>query len=192
MNLNTLIVILTAVILLVIGAVLAYVFYFRQRTRRLKDDFGREYDRTVGEVGNRKKAEERLEDRQERIESVQIRELHSDEREQFLEKWKMLQTSFVDNPRSEVKEADRLITEIMLARGYPMAQFDQRAENLSVNHPEIVSQYREAHSIADKNRQSEASTEELRQAMLKYRLLINTLLDVQTSEETEPKRTVSQ
>ena len=191
MNLN-IIVILTVVILLVIGAVLAYVFYFRQRTRRLKDDFGREYDRTVGEVGNRKKAEERLEDRQERIESVQIRELHSDEREQFLEKWKMLQTSFVDNPRSEVKEADRLITEIMLARGYPMAQFDQRAENLSVNHPEIVSQYREAHSIADKNQQSEASTEELRQAMLKYRLLINTLLDIQTSEETEPKRTVSQ
>jgi len=128
-----------------------------------------------------------LEDRQKRIESVQIRELDSDEREQFLAKWEAIQKNFVDSPGSEVEEADRLVTEVMLARGYPMAQFDKRAENLSVNHPEIVSDYREAHSIADKNRQSQASTEELRQAMLKYRSLVETLLDLQTSDEAEPE-----
>jgi len=187
MNLNTLIVILTATILLIVGAVLAHIFYFRQRTKHLKDNFGQEYDRTVEELGDRKKAEGTLEDRQKRIESFQIRELDSDEREQFLAKWEAIQKNFVDSPGSEVEEADRLVTEVMLARGYPMAQFDKRAENLSVNHPEIVSDYREAHSIADKNRQSQASTEELRQAMLKYRSLVETLLDLQTSDEAEPE-----
>jgi len=187
MNLNTLIVILTAIILLIVGAVLAYIFYFRQRTKRLKDNFGQEYNRTVEELGNRKEAEGTLEDRQKRVESAQLRELDSDEREQFLAKWEAIQKNFVDSPGSEVEEADRLVTEVMLARGYPMAQFDRRAENLSVNHPEIVSDYREAHSIADKNRQSQAGTEELRQAMLKYRTLVEALLDLQTSDETEPE-----
>jgi hypothetical protein len=187
MNLNTLIVILTTTILLIVGAVLAYIFYFRQRSRRLKDNFGQEYDRTVEDVGNQKKAEETLEERQKRIEAVQLRELDSDEQEQFRAKWDAIQTKFVDAPGSEVEDADRLVTEVMLARGYPMAQFDKRAENLSVKHPEVVSDYREAHSIADKNRQSQASTEELRQAMLKYRSLVETLLDLQTSDEAEPE-----
>ena len=89
--------------------------------------------------------------------------------------------------RREVEEADRLVTEVMLARGYPMAEFDKRAENLSVNHPEVASYYREAHSIADKNRLSQAGTEELRQAMLKYRSLFETLLDVQTRDKAEPE-----
>ena len=190
-NTLTLVTILTAVIILAVGGILAYLFYHRQRTKRLKDNFGSEYDRTVVEEGNRKKAEDRLEKRQKRIESVQIRELAPDERKQFQAKWEALQTNFVDDPKGEVKEADRLLTDVMLARGYPMAQFDHRVENLSVNHPEVVSQYREAHSIVEKYIHSQASTEELRQAMLKYRSLIEALLDIQTSDEAEPEKMLS-
>lgn len=190
MNLNTLIAILTTVIILVVGAVLAYVFYFRQRTRRLKEDFGPEYNRAVEEVGNRKQAEDVLENRQERIESFQIRKLEPEERDQFLEKWKTIRADFVNNPGTEVEEADRLITEVMLARGYPMAQFDQRVENLSVNHPEVVSLYRQAHSVAVKNRRDNANTntEKLRQAMLKYQKLFDELLELHENVSQEPER----
>ncbi len=188
MDLNTLIVILTTVIVLVVGGVLAYVFYFRQRTKRLKEDFGPEYNRAVEEVGNRKQAEDVLASRQERIESFRIRKLEPEEREQFLKKWKTIRADFVNDPGVEVEEADRVITEIMLARGYPMTQFDQRVENLSVNHPEVVSLYRQAHSVAVKNRQSNVNTEELRQAMLKYQALFDELLDLHESSSQEPEK----
>lgn len=188
MNLNTLIAILTTVIILVVGGVLAFVFYYRQRTRRLKEDFGSEYNHTVEEVGNRKQAEDVLENRQERIESFRIRELEPDERKQFLKKWETIRADFVNDPGVEVEEADRVITEIMLARGYPMTQFDQRVENLSVNHPEVVSLYRQAHSVAVKNRQSNVNTEELRQAMLKYQALFDELLDLHESRSQEPEK----
>jgi CHAT domain-containing protein len=188
MNLNTLIAILTTVIILVVGGVLAFVFYYRQRTRRLKEDFGPEYNRALEEVGNRKQAEDVLENRQERIESFRIRKLEPEEREQFLKKWTTIRADFVNDPGVEVEEADRVITEIMLARGYPMTQFDQRVENLSVNHPEVVSLYRQAHSVTVKNRQSNVNTEELRQAMLKYQMLFDELLELHESTSQKPER----
>jgi CHAT domain-containing protein len=188
MNLNTLIAILTTVIILVVGGVLAFVFYYRQRTRRLKEDFGPEYNRALEEVGNRKQAEDVLENRQERIESFRIRKLEPEEREQFLKKWTTIRADFVNDPGVEVEEADRLITEVMLARGYPMTQFDQRVENLSVNHPEVVSLYRQAHSVTVKNRQSNVNTEELRQAMLKYQMLFDELLELHESTSQKPER----
>jgi len=186
MNLNTLIVILTAVLMLIVGGVLAFVFYYRQRTRRLKDDFGPEYDRTVEKLGDRNDAETALEERQERLASFQIRELEAEEKKQFLKKWKSVQAGFVKQPGGEVQEADRLVTEVMLARGYPMVQFAKRAEHLSVNHPELVSKYRQAHSVAEKDHQSETSIEKLRQAMINYQLIFEELVDVQSVEELEP------
>lgn len=186
MNLNTIIVVLTAVLMLIVGGVLAYVFYFRQRTRRLKDDFGPEYDRTVEKLGDRNDAEDALEERQERLESFPIRELEAEEKQQFLAKWKSVQAGFVKKPGGEVQEADRLVTEVMLARGYPMVQFDKRVENLSVNHPELASKYRQAHSVAENKHISETSIERLRQAMINYQLIFERLLDIQSIEELEP------
>jgi hypothetical protein len=185
MNLNTLIVILTTTILLVVGAVLAYLFYFRQRSRRLKADFGPEYDRTVEKMEDRKQAEDALENRQERLASFHIRELDAAEKEQFLKKWRSVQAGFVEQPGGELREAERLVTEVMLARGYPMTQFGKRVENLSVNHPEMVPQYRQAHAVAEKNNRSETSIEELRQAMINYKMIFEKLLGVQTIEELE-------
>jgi len=185
MNLNILIAFLAAVLILIVGGVLAYVFYFRQRTRRLKDEFGPEYDRAVEEIGDQKDAEEALEKRQDQLSNFQIRELLTIEKKQFLKKWRDVQAGFVEKPGGEVQEADRLVTEVMLARGYPMVQFGKRVENLSVNHPELVSQYRQAHSVAEKKHRSETSIEELRQAMINYQMIFEKLLGVQTMEELE-------
>jgi len=102
-----------------------------------------------------------------------------------LKKWRDVQAGFVEKPGGEVQEADRLVTEVMLARGYPMVQFGKRVENLSVNHPELVSQYRQAHSVAEKKHRSETSIEELRQAMINYQMIFEKLLGVQTMEELE-------
>ena len=117
--------------------------------------------------------------------SFPIRELEAEEKKYFLKKWKSIQAGFVNQPGGEVQEADRLINEVMLARGYPMVQFDKRVENLSVNHPELVSKYRQAHAVAEQNNQSETSIEELRQAMINYQLIFKELLEVQTIEELE-------
>lgn len=187
MNTITLVAILSAVILLVAGGILAFVFYYRQRTKRLKNNFGPEYDRTMDQAGNRRKAEADLERRQERVESLQKRKLSPEEQNHFLQNWKSIQTEFVDNPEWTVQESDHLVMEVMLARGYPMEDFDQRTNDISVDYPDLVSQYRSAHSIAAKNRDTDANTEELRQALLGYRMIFNELLDVDPEQELEPE-----
>jgi len=186
MDMNAIVAILATVIVLLAGGALASVFYSRQRTKRLKGEFGPAYDRVMEDAGSRREAEEALESYQEQIQATRIRALDSEEWDHFLRKWNQIQADFAGNLGDRVDEVDLLITEVMLVRGYPLVQLDQRAEELSVDHPGVVSQYRHAHSIAMKNRYSRAGAEELRQALVRYRILFQELLELHALDE-EPE-----
>jgi hypothetical protein len=168
---------------LIIGIIaviaLAAVFMIimgQRRTRELSDKFGPEYERTLKSMRDRGKAESELLKRKERVEHLQIRPLMAADRQRFEQRWKEDQARFVDDPRAAVKEADRLVAELMQVRGYPVADFEQRAADVSVSHPHVVSEYRQAHDIADRDARGEATTEELRSAMVHYRALFTELL----------------
>ncbi len=179
------IIVVLAIGVLLVGAVLGWVFARRQRTKHLRQQFGPEYDRVVHEAGDRDEAEAELEARQERIKSLDIQPLSPDERDHYVEAWQSIQVRFVDQPVEAVEEANQLVTEVMQTRGYPMADFDQRLADLSVEHAEVIKNYRAARAIAQKNKQGEASTEELRQAMVHYRVLFAELVgapDIQKKE----------
>jgi hypothetical protein len=165
-------IILAAVVALAIIAGL--VLWARSRaqhtTKRLQGRFGSEYDATVGSAG-RKKGEADLEHRAERVDNFELRPLAAGEAERFDQLWSAAQVRFVDDPGGAVSDADRLLSEATQARGYPVADFEQRAADISVNHPEFVANYRAAHAQAVKHSQGKASTEDLRQAMVHYRWL---------------------
>jgi len=171
------------IVLILVAGVALYVRKQRTITAGLRERFGPEYDRVVLEHGSEHKAEARLVDRETRVESLKIRDLGITERERFLEEWRSVQSRFVDHPKSAVTEADELVSSLMLARGYPVADFDQRAADISVNHPRLVEYYRSAHGIAVRLGSEEASTEELRTAMIQYRTLFDELVEVQTTGE---------
>lgn len=177
---DTTTIVITVIILLVLGLVLGWVFLRRQRTERLRGRFGPEYEHAVREVGSRNEAEAELEKRQKRIEQLEIRPLSAEEREQFSRQWEAAQARFVDDPAGAISEADRLVTEVMEARGYPIGDFEQRAADISVDHPNVVRDYRAARKIALANERSEADTEDLRQAMVHYRSLFKDLLSSPT------------
>ncbi|HKJ40371.1 MAG TPA: hypothetical protein VJ972_16495 [Anaerolineales bacterium] len=188
MTTNTLIIALATLIILVVGGVLAFTFYARQRTKRLKDDFGSEYDSAMEEMGSRNKAENVLADRKARVKSLNIRTLDLEEQNHFLMKWRMIQSDFINDPDGNVEDADRLVTEVMLARGYPMAPLEQRMENLSVNHTDVISDYREAADIAAKSgKDDDVDTESLRQAMLHYKSVFDEILAMNPDQEVEPE-----
>jgi len=161
-----------AIVLIIIGA---WLLMHRRRSDTLRSRFGPEYDEAVRTYGSRTRAEDALVARRKRMESVQIRRLQPEERDRFADQWHTVQTEFVDNPLQAIQDADRLVSELLLARGYPMAQFDQRAEDLSVDHPQVLRNYRSAHSIA--LRREQASTEDLRQGLVHYRDLFDELLE---------------
>jgi hypothetical protein len=156
-------------------AVLAYVYFTEQKTKRLRSRFGPEYSRAIEETGDRRRAEERLERRAKRVEALFIHPLKPEDRDRYSASWHRIQTEFVDNPKSAVTHADELLAEVMAAQGYPMSDFDQRAADLSVEHPVVVQNYRAAHDIALRHRRGEANTEDLRQAMIHYRSLFEEL-----------------
>lgn len=170
--------VVTIVIIVAIIIVAAAFWYFleRRRTERLRTKFGPEYDRTVSEAG-RRRGESILEHRSERVRKFTIRSLTNDERERFAAEWRREQARFVDDPKGAVTSADRLVMELMRTRGYPMGEFDQRAEDISVDHPEVVQNYRAAHAIALRESRGQATTEDLRQAMVHYRALFEDLLE---------------
>lgn len=171
---STLTVILIAVAVLAIGfAVVMYVE--RERTRRLRGKFGPEYDRLAKDQGNRR-AEQELLGRQKRLEKFHIRELNQAEIDRFSASWRSIQNQFVDAPGQAVSQADRLIWEVMETRGYSMEDFEQRAADISVDHPHVVENYRAAHDIAVRDAAGKANTEDLRQAMVHYRALFEDLL----------------
>lgn len=172
----TYIIVAVVLVLVIIGAVLGVVFSRRKRSERLQDHFGPEYDRTVQAMGGEKKAQTELDERQTHVKALDIRPLSAADREQYLVDWTAVQSKFVDEPGQAIVDADRLIIEVMQLRAYPVSDFEQRAADISVNYPTLVSNYRAARVIALKNEQHQADTEELRQAMIYYRALFEELL----------------
>jgi hypothetical protein len=177
---STELVVVLVVVALAIGAGAAWFFLKRRRSSDLRRSFGSEYERTVQETGDRGEAERDLEHRRHRVEQLQIQPLPPGEADRFADGWREVQKQFVDEPERAVHEADRLVTEVMQRRGYPMSEFDQRAADLSVNHPRVVENYRTAHRIAERSRNGGVSTEDLRQAMVHYRVLFEDLLEGRT------------
>ena len=177
----------TIILIIAIVAIAAAVWMFlkTRRTERLRGKFGPEYDHMLQHTDQRH-VEAELEDRSRRVAKFHIRSLRADERAQFADAWKREQARFVDDPRSAVTNADRLVTEVMRARGYPMAEFEQQAADISVEHPQVVDNYRAAHRIATLGNQ--AGTEDLRQAMVHYRALFLDLLEQPTLEPQEVHR----
>lgn len=175
MNTTYLIIIVVAV-LVVIGIVLALVFSGRKRTERLQDHFGPEYERTVQALGDEKKAQIELDEREKHVEALKIRPLTAVEHDRYLLEWTAVQSKFVDEPGQAIVDADRLIMEVMQLRAYPVSDFEQRAADISVKYPALVSNYRAARVIALQNESHQADTEQLRQAMIYYRSLFEELL----------------
>lgn len=163
-------------------AVIAWLLLGKRRTERLRDRFGPEYDRAVHDKGEVRKAEAALEARQARVARLHIRPLESADAARFSREWRNVQALFVDDPKAAITNADRLVGEVMHARGYPVGDFEQRVEDISVDHPDVVRNYRAAHDIALDHASGRTSTEDLRQAMVHYRALFNDLLGVQTAE----------
>ena len=178
---NTTYLVITVVVLLVIiGAILGLIYARRRRTEQLHDHFGPEYDHTVQTLGDEKKAQTELDERQKHVKALDIRPLSVSERERYLADWTAVQSKFVDDPGQAIVDADRLIIEVMQLRAYPVSDFEQRAADISVNYPDLVSNYRAAREIAIKNKQHLADTEELRQAMVYYKSLFEELLGTET------------
>jgi hypothetical protein len=153
-----------------------------QRTRHFRERFGPEYDRIRSSAPNARAAEAELASREKRVEKFNIRPLTPEERTRSTEVWGHVQTLFVDDPKGAIAEGDRLVNDVMLARGYPVAAFEQRASDISVDHPLVVEHYRAARAIADRQAKGNASTEDLRQAVIHYRALFEDLLDLKRSD----------
>ena len=147
-----------------------------KRTRELRSRFGPEYGRAVRAEGDARAAEKVLHQREQRVARLKIIPLNQEERSRFADKWEHEQAHFVDQPREAVEAADRLVAEVMRARGYPVSDFEQRVADVSVDHPVVVENYRVAHDIAVRDSQEPLSTEELRNAMIHYRALFSDLL----------------
>jgi hypothetical protein len=177
-------------IVLVLLVVLALVAGRQRRSRRLKERFGPEYDRTVAEAGDRKAAESQLEERTARRERFDIVALDPADRARYVDAWRQTQARFVDEPAEATREADRLITSVMRDRGYPIDDFEQRADDISVDHPDVVQNYRAAHSVYTKASDGNggASTEDLRQGFVHYRALFSELLETREPTAEEAKR----
>ncbi|MEV7013930.1 hypothetical protein [Streptosporangium sp. NPDC051022] len=173
-------VIWVVVIVVAVVAVIAvgYAVLQQQRRHRLRDRFGPEYDRAVRERENRREAEQELLAREQRFDSLDIRALAPETRDAYARKWMEVQERFVDAPGFAVTEADHLVTSVMAERGYPTEDFEQRLSDLSVVHGRTLDHYRRAHEISSRAARQEASTEELRQAMVHYRDLFEELLEV--------------
>lgn len=172
------------VTVILVVAVLAWLYVQRRRrttTAELRQRFGREYELAVGEHGSERRAEAQLEAREQRVEKLTIRDLDPVERAHFSDRWKALQSRFVDDPKGAVTEADALVSLLMQTRGYPVADFHQRAADISVDHPRVVANYRSGHEIAVRLGNGEGTTEDLRTAMIHYRSLVDELVQVPTA-----------
>ena len=175
------------VVAIVVLGVLASVLRTRQ-SRSLRDRFGREYDRTVDKAGGRREAEQELRMREKRHDELDLRPLSPEARERYLRQWQLTQGRFVDDPTGAVSEADDLVQQVMRERGYPVDDFERRAADVSVEHPELVEKYRTADGIARASERGEASTEDLRHSVRHYRALFVELLDVADDAEDASTR----
>ena len=179
---------LTAVAVAVILTVAVLAWLYVQRRRRsttagMRKRFEPEYEQAVGEQGPERRAEAQLAAREKRVEQLKIHDLDSAKRQLFAGQWQLLQSRFVDDPKAAVTEADALVSTFMQARGYPVADFNQLAADVSVDHPRVVANYRSAHEIVLRLGKEEANTEDLRTAMIHYRSLFEELVQVPTAVE---------
>jgi len=189
MDTNTTVAIVILIGILIVAAI-GWIFYQQRRSQELRQKFGPEYQRTVEAYGDQHRAEAELAAREKRVRKLEIHPLEPNVQDRFAQQWKDVQAQFVDNPSAAVKEADRLVIAVMEARGYPIGDFEQRAADISVDHPNVVTNYRAARDIALANRQGRATTEDLRQALVHYRALFEDLLESTTNapQETEVVR----
>jgi hypothetical protein len=171
------------VVLVVVIAGIALVSTRGSRSQHLREKFGPEYDYTLEKLGDKRVAEETLAEREKRISKLNIRDLDEHERDRYKKDWSDVQAEFVDDPSKSIEKANQLITEVMVARGFPVADFEQRAADLSVLYPEFVSNYRSAYDIAQANQNNRASTEELRQSIVYYRSMFAELLGIPESKD---------
>lgn len=180
------VILVTALVAVGIGA---WIYSQRLCSQQLRGRFGKEYERTIETEGDRRKAEKILKERQQRVEMLRLRPLAAEDQERFLKEWQTIQGRFVDDPKTAVTDADWLVHRVMRARGYPTGDFEQEAADVSVDHPEVVSNYRAAHEIAIRARKDQdTTTETLRQGLVYYRLLFEELLETHEPVLTEVKR----
>lgn len=180
---NTTVIILAVVVAFIIGGMLGMLMNRRQRTKRLQEKFGPEYERTVSEIGNARQAENDLEARLDHVRTLDIRPLSADEIHHFRNEWQLTQAEFVDEPLAAMQKSDRLIREVMKAKGYPVEDFEQRVADISVDYPELVADYRGLHLIALKGANEAVNTEEMRQAMIHGRALFENLVNKEAHRE---------
>lgn len=185
---STYIIIAVVLVLVIMGAIMAPKFSRHERSEKLHDQFGSEYDHTLQTLGDEKKANAELDERQKRVNALNILPLTAIKRENYLADWAAVQSKFVDMPGEAVTDADGLIMEVMQLRAYPVSDFEQRAADVSVSYPALVSNYRAAREISVKNERQEANTEELRQAMIYYRSLFEELLKPETDMVMEKQK----
>jgi len=182
-NPTVIIAIVAAVVLIVVAIALAS-YQRKKRTADFQRRFGPEYDLAQREHGSRNRAEANLLARYKRVENMKIRDLTPAERDRYSAEWEVVQSRFVDHPRGAVTEADELVNSLMLARGFPSGDFRQRAADISVHHAHLVDSYRSANAIAARAGKNEATTEELRTAMIHYRALFDDLLGTPSRVDT--------
>ncbi len=171
------IVLIVVAVLVALGVV--WIGVRRQRTQRLTEQYGPEYQRAVDAAGDQRAAERELDARRERVKGYEIRALSVDERDRYIATWTETQAHFVDDPSGAISQADVLVQEVMRARGYPMVDFEQRAADISVDHPHVVEEYRAAHNVAERHATTGVETEDLRLAMVHYRALFQDLLETE-------------
>ena len=183
MDITVLLVVAVVVLIVIVG----WLLVERRRSAELRATFGPEYQRAIADAGSRRAAESELEARRRRVESLQLRPLTAADRDRYSASWHEVQARFVDEPAAAIAEADDLIQTVMEARGYPVADFDQRVADVSVDHPAVVEHYRAAHAIAvEQEGRTGQDTEALRQAMVHYRALFLDLLGPNTAESPRP------
>ena len=177
--------VIAVLVLVALVALVAWLVIDRRRAAELKSQFGREYDRTVAAAGDRRAAERELAERRDRVASLDIRPLSPEDQVHYTSAWRSVQHQFVDDPEDAIKEADRLIVEVLERRGYPVGDFDTRVADLSVDHADVIGHYRAAHELTGRDDGPIPSdTEALRQAMVHYRALFASLVGPMADEPT--------
>jgi hypothetical protein len=188
MNLNNPVVLIVILAVVLAIGIALWMYIRKERTQKLRSKFGPEYDKAVADHKDRGHAETELQKRAERVARFHIQPLKAEDRLRYVEDWRREQSRFVDDPRAAVNHADSLVQDVMQRRGYPVGDFDQNAADLSVDHPGVVENYRTAHEIALRDGKGLANTEDLRKAMISYRVLFEDLLDESAVHEPEEVR----
>jgi hypothetical protein len=181
--------VVTIIVIAVLIAVAAigWGLYRQQRRKALKARFGPEYSTAVRQYGDESRAADALAARERRMQKIPIRSLSREDQQRFIDQWQAVQRDFVDDPVSSIERADVLVCNVMRARGYPMADFEHRAEDISVDHPDVVQNFRAAHEIAERGKQGKAGTEDLRRGLVHYRNLFDELLEAYPAGERRSK-----